>query len=72
MKRNRIAQAYIPSPPTGEREGPNAEHWEGEGERTEILARMLSRLHRRFPLTLTLPLAGPAGGEGIFAKGFAK
>jgi hypothetical protein len=72
MSRNHIvfclgrALTLIPSPPTGEREGPNAKHWEGEGERTAIFLCMLQKTQRRFPLTLAL---SPAGGEGIFRKG---
>jgi hypothetical protein len=56
-----------PSPPQGEREGPNAQHWEGEGERT-VRAGLPFR-----PLPLTLALS-PAGGEGIgnIARALAK
>ena len=64
MNRNKFA--ITPSPPAGEREGPNAKHWEGEGERTAISLRVPQKAQCRFPLTLTL---SPAGGEGIFGRG---
>ncbi len=67
MSRNKIA--FTPSPPTGEREGPNAKHWEGEGERTTISLRILQKVQRRFPLTLAL---SPAGGEGMDHHAFRK
>jgi hypothetical protein len=52
---------FTPSPPMGEREAPNAKHWEGEGEQTA-----------KFPFSDQAHSAGspspylsPDGGEGI-------